>query len=255
MHFKDLKIGSKQGVGFGLLILILVALGGTSYYMFGKIAQEVGMMGDRYIPATTNANNVERLTWDAIRQQREYLIEKTDQHRDGVKQNLQLVQKDLDEVDAIAQKYNDTALAEQTKNARDLVQQYGAKFDEGVRIIKDNDRLAATMDQAGETVASNAKAYMAAKQTEYNEVKRALAVVNRISALAFEARMNEKAYMGMSNSSRETDRKNFTDFIAEKLKEARSVDVLWTQEWWKQQTQAFKQEDSEQNPSVQWQAK
>ena len=71
----------------------------------------------------------------------------------------------------------------------------------------------------------------------------------------FSCGMNEKAYMGMSNSSRETDRKNFTDFIAEKLKEARSVDVLWTQEWWKQQTQAFKQEDSEQNPSVQWQAK
>ena len=47
----------------------------------------------------------------------------------------------------------------------------------------------------GRLVSSEAAAYMKAKDAEYADAKNALAIVNRISALAFETRMNAKAYM------------------------------------------------------------
>ncbi len=57
---KKMKLGTKIGVGFGLLIVIALALGGMAYWNMGNVATCAEMLAAEYVPEVAVANNVER---------------------------------------------------------------------------------------------------------------------------------------------------------------------------------------------------
>ncbi len=60
MNFKNFKIGTKLGLGFGLLILISVILGGMAVLNMTRISQESSLLADEYVPEVRIANEIER---------------------------------------------------------------------------------------------------------------------------------------------------------------------------------------------------
>lgn len=60
MNFKNLKIGTKLGVGFGLLILISIILGGMAVLNMTNISKESRKLSDEYVPEVRIANEMER---------------------------------------------------------------------------------------------------------------------------------------------------------------------------------------------------
>jgi methyl-accepting chemotaxis protein len=67
---KKLKLGTKIGIGFSLLLLIVLALGGMSLWNMYSVARQSDMLAYEYAPEVKVANHIERyslLTMFAIR--------------------------------------------------------------------------------------------------------------------------------------------------------------------------------------------
>ena len=193
--FQNLKTSTKVVAGFGVLLLILAALGGMGYIMFGRVQSNLTELADHSLGAVKNATGVERAALETILTEKNYLLLKKAEIHQEAKAKLAALAGSLDEVDKIAAAFDDQGLAKQSKDVRELASQYGKLYDAGVAALQSNKAGEETMDTKGTLVGSEATAYLASKKTEYLEAKNALAIVNRINALALETRMSEKAYM------------------------------------------------------------
>ncbi len=65
MKWKDYKLGAKLGIGFGLVILILVIVGGASIFEFASIYRGSGKILNKNLPETAYADQMERLAKEA----------------------------------------------------------------------------------------------------------------------------------------------------------------------------------------------
>jgi len=50
MNWKNMRLGTKIGVGFGLLIIIAIALGGLAVYNMKNVADESAKLATEYVP-------------------------------------------------------------------------------------------------------------------------------------------------------------------------------------------------------------
>jgi methyl-accepting chemotaxis protein len=191
----NLKTSTKVVAGFGVLLAILATLGTVGYVMFGRVDANVAVMSGHSLAAVKNSTGVERAAFESIMEERNYVLYKQDETYQKAKKKLAELAGSLDAVDKVAEKFSDAELANKSKEVRNLATQFGKLYDEGVAALKNNRAGEETMDTKGTSVGNEASAYMASKKTEYMEAKDALAVVNRINALALETRLNEKAYM------------------------------------------------------------
>ena len=58
--FKNMKLGTKMGFGFGILIAIACFLGGLAIYNMSSVTAESEKLANEYVPEVRLANNVER---------------------------------------------------------------------------------------------------------------------------------------------------------------------------------------------------
>jgi methyl-accepting chemotaxis protein len=173
----------------------MVSLGVTGYVMFSRVDTNVASLNDHSLPAVKNSTGVERSAFECILDEKNYVLQQKDEIHKKAKDDLTGLMGNLDKVDKVADQFNDAALAAKSKEVRTIAAQYGQLYDQGVDSLKKNKDAAVTMDAKGDLVGGEAGGYMASKKTEYMEAKDALAIVNRINALALETRMNEKGYM------------------------------------------------------------
>ena len=188
-------IGKRIIAGFSLLTVLIAALGITAYFMFYRVANEVTLLSQHALPAVQNSTGVERSAFECIMEERNYVLDQKETTHQKAKTKVGELMGNLDKVDAVAAKFQDTALEAKSKDVRKISQQWADLYEKGVAAFQANSAAATELATKGQLVGTEADAYMAAKNTEYTEAKSALAIVNRISALALETRMNEKAYM------------------------------------------------------------
>ncbi len=186
--FAQMKTGSRVIAGFGVMLVILAALGITGFVMFGKVQSNVTELEDHSLAAVRNSTGVERAAFEAILEEKNYVLYKKDEIHEKAKKKLGELAACLDQVDRVAEAYADVDLAKKSKEVRELALQFGKFYDQGVAALKDNKAGEETMDAKGALVGSEAAAYMAAKKAEYLESKNALAIVNRIESLAWQTR-------------------------------------------------------------------
>ncbi len=72
MNWKNIRIGGKLGIGFGLLIVIAVALGLMAVINMTNIKTETNYLANEYLPEMEIANNVERTFLSATFELRGY---------------------------------------------------------------------------------------------------------------------------------------------------------------------------------------
>ena len=118
--FTNLKISAKLLVGFGSMLLILVVLGVTGYVMFSRVESNVTTLGEHSLAAVENATGVERKAFETIAQEKNYLLNNKDEFHQAAKKNLGELNKSLDAVDKVADKFNDTELGKKSKDVRAL---------------------------------------------------------------------------------------------------------------------------------------
>ena len=62
---KNMKLGTKMGFGFGILIAIACLLGGLAIYNMSSVTAESEKLANEYVPEVRLANNVERTALEA----------------------------------------------------------------------------------------------------------------------------------------------------------------------------------------------
>jgi len=173
----------------------MVALGVTGYVMFSRVDTNVADLTGHSLPAVKHSTGVERSALGAGLEEKNYVLYQKDEAHQKAKEKLASLNSSLDEIDKVAEQFNDTALGSKSQEVRTIVGQYGQLFEQGVAALKNNKTATREMNDTGQAVSKEARAYMKVKEAEYMEAKNALAIVNHINALALETRMSVTAYM------------------------------------------------------------
>jgi methyl-accepting chemotaxis protein len=189
---KNAGIGTKLAMGFGLVVLIMAALGVTGYVMFDQVDADVNELAFHSMPAVQNVTDVEVAALQAIVEEKNYLLDETEAVHQAAKKKLAELTSNLDKVDKVAAEFSDADLAKRSEEVRKVVGQYSQLFEEGVAALKANKAAVAAMGEKGKATTAEATAYLTAKKTEYREAKTALALVNQVSSLVWQVRYNRQ---------------------------------------------------------------
>jgi len=121
----NFKLGSKIGIGFGLLILISVALGGLAIFNMSGVSAESSSLAEAYVPEVALANNIERHALSALLENRGYNYTLEKSYLDQGQKDLDEVNKYLAEAAKLAQEHPELeGLARNVEKSQKALQGY-----------------------------------------------------------------------------------------------------------------------------------
>ncbi len=152
--FKNLKLGAKIGLGFGLLIVIAVILGGMSIFKMGDVNTEAAKMKNEFLPEVNVANELERNSLLTMYAMRGYGFTENKTYLDEGMQKLESVKKSIsDAKDLAGRSKNLVKLNELVGKVEDAVLNYET-------LAKDTVSKNAQLNTLRSQMDSNAQAYM-----------------------------------------------------------------------------------------------
>ena len=120
--FKNMGLGTKISMGFGMLIVIAVLLGGLAVWSMNGVSQIAKTMATKNVPAVRVANDVERFSLKTMFAARGYAFTEEKQYLDDARAQLASVKENLAKATDLAGKEKIEWLG---KNAEDAIKQAG----------------------------------------------------------------------------------------------------------------------------------
>ncbi len=130
--FKNMKLGTKIGFGFGLLICIAMALGGIATWCMLSVSKDTGILANIKVPQATMANGLESSSLNTMYQARGYIYSEEKGFLDNAMNNLGQMKKFVNDGKADAEKFHDKALSEKMVKAETQVLEYEKALNETV---------------------------------------------------------------------------------------------------------------------------
>ena len=128
MGFKDVKIKGKILVGAMALVLITAVIGVLAYINIGDLSNTLFNITDNNAKAVEYATGVERMALSTIMEEKNYLLEQTDEVHQRAEGNVKELYGYLDKVDDLSAEYNNDKLLERSKAARKGTDDYAEKY-------------------------------------------------------------------------------------------------------------------------------
>ena len=164
--FNNLKMGIKLIFAFtGMVITIGGVLGGLGYYNLTHVNQIILEIAGQRIPTVKSATAVERLALHTIQSEKMYLLANNDVRLDAdsyqkqVLSQIDQVNTALNEVDRIANQFNDPDLQARSKDMRTVTAQYRDMYNNMVTSQQSNKTAVQTMNENGQKLVSLSQAY------------------------------------------------------------------------------------------------
>ncbi|MEI7989052.1 MAG: HAMP domain-containing protein, partial [Chloroflexota bacterium] len=214
--FNNLRLGPKLLIAFlGLTIIVGGVLGGVSMLSLNNVNQIILEITDQRLPSVKNSTAVERYALRTILDEKKYLYAYFNENVDGLMfqksamTNIDQINKSLDQVDKVANQYNDQDLLAKSKEVRTVTAQYKDLFNQGVTQTQNNKTLATTMADNGTKVSDLAKAFFNSKTGKSDEQSlKQIPILVDIWDTALETRLNQNKYMRTMNQQYLTDMNN-----------------------------------------------
>ncbi|MGR8930027.1 MAG: methyl-accepting chemotaxis protein [Gammaproteobacteria bacterium] len=149
MNFNDLKIKTKILTGAMLLVAITVGVADLAKVYIDDVSKALFGITDHNGKAVEYAAGIERMALSTIMEQKNYLLFEKDENRQLVEEHIQDLVGYADQLDELAQRYDDTELSRQSKIARESAQRYIEKFRASVASLKVNRQAVARMVEKG----------------------------------------------------------------------------------------------------------
>ncbi|MFP4326313.1 MAG: methyl-accepting chemotaxis protein, partial [Desulfonatronovibrio sp.] len=155
---KNIKLGLKMGLGFGLLILIACVLGAMAVWNMSTAEKGAERMAAAYIPEVGAANELERNAQQVMYAVRGYGFTEENSYLEQGREGLAQLRSSLDEAANLAEAQSLPALEENSRTARDRVNEYENLVDQTEAAIKrintDRENMGAAADQFMESAAT-----------------------------------------------------------------------------------------------------
>ncbi len=162
---KNAKLGQRIGMGFGVLILIAVALGGLAVVNMTRVKGQAQTLASEHVKAWSVANDVERESLGTMYAMRLYNTTREAKDFDKVAEHLKSVQAGLDQAAKLSQQSRNLAkLKENAAKATALVQQYEQMAQQTKAYNDQIEAALAEMDKQGKVWLDSANTYVKAME-------------------------------------------------------------------------------------------
>lgn len=129
---KNMRLGMKMAMGFGILIVIAVALGGMAVWNMKGAEYKSIEMAEQLVPEIGLANEIERSSLNTMLQMRGYAYTEDKKFLEAGRKSLEEVKKFIKDSKEHAAKYSDQLLKESAEKALSKVNEYEQLSDETV---------------------------------------------------------------------------------------------------------------------------
>jgi len=172
MNINNLGVKTKILTGASMLVIITVILGLLAQVYIGKVSDALFGITDNNAKAVEYATGVERMALSTIMEEKNYLLYEKDEIHQEAEEHVKELFGFLDKVDEIAKQYNNDALLNQSKIAREDTSKYADKYREGVAALKNNKLLVAEMVEKGNIVGNAADKFLTMQVAAYTNAMR-----------------------------------------------------------------------------------
>ena len=168
-----MKLGTKIALGFCLLIIIALALGGMAVYNMKSVEVDSTKLDQEFVPEVAVANNIERYSLLTMYAMRGYSFTEEAQYLKTGEKNLALVKKYLADAQTLADRAKNLAkLQGQVKEAAAKVAEYERLAKETVAKNQRLEELRGQMDEAAAQYMKNCNEFLAGQnQKMLKEIK------------------------------------------------------------------------------------
>jgi methyl-accepting chemotaxis protein len=185
--FGNWKLGSRIGMGFGLLIIVAVGLGGLGAWRMNHEAQAVILLSNELVPEVQVTNELERSAMLAMYNLRGYALSENEQYLQEGSKHLKAVGEQLTKASELADHAATlSVLSAAAKSGRTSVDEYvkltAATTDNFKAMTADRE----SMDEAAKRYMDTCEAY---RSGQHQEVKNDLKV--GVNAAQMTARMEK----------------------------------------------------------------
>jgi methyl-accepting chemotaxis protein len=132
--FKSMKLGSKIGMGFALLLVIAIALGGLAVVNMNGVKTTAEMLANENMPEVGLATEVERYSLKTMYATRGYAYTEETAYLDTAREEFAKVKDFLAQVKAHAATFKDTELDAKAKTAEAAALEYEKLLEETVTV-------------------------------------------------------------------------------------------------------------------------
>jgi methyl-accepting chemotaxis protein len=195
---KDMRLGLKLGLGFGVVLVLTLVVAGIGFRGMQKVQTRVGNADD--------VNRLVRYILEARVQEKNYMLRKDEKHID---EHAETLKKIYAQVAETSEKFNDELNKDQMAAVADAAQTYEQAFDRYVESEKGrNESMAAMRSNAKDALGVTEKlravqkerladllASGAADRRAIEEMVTKADDANRMIKLFLDARKNEKEYI------------------------------------------------------------
>ncbi len=158
---KNMRMGTKIGLGFGLLIIIALALGGMAYWNMKKVAAGAEMLSTEYVPEVAVANNVERNSLEAMYNIRGYQFSEDQAYLKAGRESLEKVKEYLKNAkDLSARSQHLVKLKEHVDTITADVSKYEDMLGKTVELTTSNQKIRKDLDQSSSQYMENCYSFL-----------------------------------------------------------------------------------------------
>ncbi len=180
---KNIKLGLKIGIGFGLLILISCLLGGLAVFNMNSVEHDAERLASAYVPEVAVANEVERNALQVMYAIRGYGFTEQTSFLDAGRKELDELRKALVDALALAEQQDLPALRDKARAAEERVKEYAGLVEQTTSTIQALNADRQALDSGAALFMQNAADFL----TSQNE-----AMAREIRQGATEAALEER---------------------------------------------------------------
>ena len=167
---KNMKLGVKISIGFGLLIAIACALGGMAIINMNGVEDQSTRLVREYMPEVAIANSIERATLGTMLEMRSYGYTEDKKQFEAGMRNLAELKRGLAEAKAHSEKYPKLVkLREDVLKAQAKCTEYEKLISETASRIEALAVVRKTLDIAAGEIVKNSQGYLDSQQKKIRE--------------------------------------------------------------------------------------
>ncbi len=165
---KNLKLGLKMTLGFGLVILLVLAIGGLAVLNMMQIQAQSESLNQEYVPEVEVANNIERSALMVMYEMRGYGLNFDRNFYDSAQEYMKSLNGYLDDAEQLAIDYPGLVqLGKDVVVAKEHVAEYDALAKETRQIVDNIAAQRAILDEAAATYLAQANAFLENQEEAY----------------------------------------------------------------------------------------
>ncbi|MBF0236109.1 MAG: HAMP domain-containing protein [SAR324 cluster bacterium] len=164
---KNMKLGLKIGLGFGMVIMLSVALGGVAVFNMNTVVDRAQVLADGYAPEVAVANQLERAAWETRLHNRDYLQAfRAEALKEG-RESISKVFKNISDAQSLAQKESYLVkLKDQASTAYNETKNYETGMNEAEKAISTILEVRTRQDAAAADFMKNCNDYLETQNTQ-----------------------------------------------------------------------------------------